>query len=682
MPFGEVRLIPGVNTERTPTLNEAGISQSNLIRFKDSLAQKYGGWTTFYPFALTGVPRELHAWEDLNQNTHLGIGTTNSLSIITNGAIVSVTPQIFTSDVVPSFTTAAGSTAVTIADSNINNVTVNDSVYFNTPVAVGGLVLSGLYPIQSIVGGSSYTITALTPAISSATTTGFVPLFTTTSGSPTIGVTLATSNLTTGNSIVFPIPTTIASATIVGDETVTAGVNANSFQITASVQANANATAYMNHGNAELVYYLNLGPPAAGQGYGLGLYGAGGYGAGIPPAVQTGTPITAIDWTSDNWGEILLACPSGKGVFQYDPTGGFTTAGIVASAPPFNGGIFVSTTQQILVCWASTTGRTVGVQQDPMLVKWSDSGDYTSFIPTTTNQAGSFRIPFGSMIMGGMAVQNQNLIWTDLDLWAMNYQGVPFIFGFNMIGAGAGLISSHAAQKLRGNVYWMGRTNFYAYTSGGVAVLPCSVWDFVFQNINMTYASNVRAMPNTPFNEAGWLFPSSASVNGECDSYVKMNITEPGAPWDYGPANSLPRSAWIDQTILGMPISAQSNGFIYQQETTNNANGAPLNWSFQTGYFYIGEGEEFAFVDQIYPDFKYGQYGGSQGAEVSITPYTINYMGDTPIAWGPYTADASTSVITTRIRGRQMAFLFQGSDTNSFVRIGKVRYRWQGTGRQ
>jgi hypothetical protein len=55
-----------------------------------------------------------------------------------------------------------------------------------------------------------------------------------------------------------------------------------------------------------------------------------------------------------------------------------------------------------------------------------------------------------------MAVSNQSLFWTDLDLWAANYAGFPLVFGFNKIGAGAGAISSHSMQQLRNGVYWMG----------------------------------------------------------------------------------------------------------------------------------------------------------------------------------------------------------------------------------
>jgi hypothetical protein len=436
----------------------------------------------------------------------------------------------------------------------------------------------------------------------------------------------------------------------------------------------------MNGGLAQIVYNISLGPPPIGAGYGLGGYGAGGYGLGEGSGTAlTGTPITATDWTSDNWGEIALACPFGGGVYQYDPSSGFLNASIIPTAPAFNGGIFVSTTLQILFCWGASQSQRIGVERDPMLISWSDQGDYTVFTPLTTNQAGSFRIPIGSVIRGGMAVSNQSLFWTDLDLWAANYAGFPLVFGFNKIGAGAGAISSHSMQQLRGAVYWMGTSNFYSYSGEGVKVIPCPVWDAVFQNLNTTYAANVRAMPNTGFNEAGWLYPSTASTNGECDSYVKMNITEPGMPWDYG---SLPRSAWVDNSILGSPVGATPTGVIYYQETTPDADGSPINASFTTGFYYIAEGEDLAFVDQIIPDMKWGTYGGTNGAQVSLTFNVVDWPGDTPTSYGPYTMTSTTEYISVRFRGRQMSITVSSIDVGSFWRLGKLRYRWAAAGRR
>jgi hypothetical protein len=276
-------------------------------------------------------------------------------------------------------------------------------------------------------------------------------------------------------------------------------------------------------------------------------------------------------------------------------------------------------------------------------------------------------------------VSNQNLIWTDLDLWIMNFIGFPNVYGFNKIGAGAGAASLHAVQQLRGGVHWMGRSNFYRYVGGGVEVVQCPVWDAVFQNLNVDFIENVRAMPNTGFNEVGYLYPSLDSVNGENDSYVKYNISEPNQPWDYG---LLPRSAWIDQNVFGPPIGAVSSGVVYSQETTNDAAGQPLAWSFQTGYFKIAEGEDFAVVDQITPDFRFGLFDGPTNAQIMITINAVDYPGETPRQYGPYLVTQATKFISTRVRGGLISFTVSGSDLGSFFRLGYVRYRYSAQGRR
>jgi len=676
--FGSLSLTPGLNSERTPTLLRAGYSQSSLIRFKDGLAQKYGGWLKLYSYPVAGVPRDLHAWEDLNNKTHLAVGTTTQLGVITGNSLKDITPQTFISDFTPNFSTTINSPIVDIVDHNIANVTLNDSVFFNTPVSVGGLILDGLYPITEITGLHSYQITAEKNA-TSTTSPGVIPVFTTTAGSATVSVAFHAHGQSLPSTVVFAIPTTANGVTIDAAYSIATIVDADTFTIIASTQATASSSFPMNGGNAELVYYISYGPPPLGIGFGLGGFGLGGFGTGIVPTDQTGTAITATDWTSDNWGEILVACPRGGGIYYWDPIGGFVNASLVSSGPIFNNGIFVSMSQQILVAYGSTVHQGIGYQQQPLLVQWSDVSNFFEYRAIAATQAGNFVIPIGSAIMGGMAVSNQNLIWTDLDLWAMSYIGPPNVFGFNKIGAGAGLVSSHAAQQLRGSVYWMGRTNFYSYTSSGANVLPCPVWDEVFQNLNTAYLQNIRSMPNTPFNEVGWLYPSSASTNGECDSYVKFNITDPGAPWDYGP---MQRSAWIDQTVLGMPVGASPSGLIYQHETTPDADGQPLVASFTTGFFYLAEGEEYVFVDQILPDFRWTTINGGTSAQIQISFNVVNYPGDTPVVYGPYTVTQANQYISTRFRGRLVSITVSSSDVGSFWRLGSPKIRMASAGRR
>lgn len=701
MAWGSVTLRPGVDVEKTPTLNEAGYSSSSLVRFKAGLAQKIGGWVRYYANAVAGIPRGLHAWQDLNVDDHLAVGATQSLNVITNGQIAVITPQTLTSDFAPNFTTTATSTTVTVDDANITNVTTYDSVEFKTPVSVGGIILSGVYPISLVLGTTNYQIEAATEATSSVSNGGDVPVFDTTSGSPSVAVTLADHGLSVGSSVVFALSTTVGGVTIVGSYTVTEVSSADVFSISVDTTASSTTTASMNAGDAELVYYIGLGPVGGSTGYSIGTYSGGGYSTGSAVTAQTGTPITATDWTHDNWGSTLLSCPEGGGIYEWTPDAGFQNASLIPNAPLFNGGMFVAAPAQIVIAWGSAVQRDIGVLRDPLAYNWSDQADYTFWTPGVVNpatqnasQAGSNRIPTGSKIIAGMQAPQRALLWTDLDLWAIDYIGAPeqgLIFGQNKIASSCGAIGSHAVGQMGNTVFWMGQSNFFQMSSGGVSPIPCSVWDAVFQDLDLANAWKVRCCPNTPFNEVMWQYPSLSGGTGENDSYVKLNILEQGPVWDMGgigaqKPNLMPRSAWTDQSVLGKPIGASPSGIVYQHETTENADGQPISWSFKTGYWMISEGEDVCFVDLIIPDFRYGFYNGAQSATVQITLYSVMYPGEQGTAaertYGPYTVTSASNMVPIRLRGRQMAIQVSGSDLDSFVRLGRVRMRFAPDGRQ
>lgn len=680
MSFGAITLQPGVNVERTPLVLRSGISASQLIRFRDQLTQKYGGWQKFYPFAVGGIPRDLHAWQDLNSVKYLSIGTTSQLSVITANVLQDISPQILITNFAPSnISTTIGSNVVAITDAGISNVTVQDSVLFNTPVSVGGLILAGLYPITLITGTHAYQIQAATNATTSAAPV--VPQFATSTGSANVTVTFTAHGQSVGSVMNLSIATTGNGVTILGEYKILTVPTVDTFTIAANTQATGNGSFFMNSDNVQLVYKIALGPPSAGTGFGIGGFGTGGFGTGSTTGQQTGTDIAASSWTSDNWGEILIACPMNDGIYYWQPNSGFQTASIIPGAPPYNTGIFISTTEQILIAYGSSVNVGIGVQQQPLLVQWCDVGNFFQWTANSSTQAGNFTIPIGSKLISGMAVSNQNLLWTDLDLWAMNYIGPPDVFGFNKIGAGMGAASAHSVQQLRGSVFWMGVTNIYVYSGGSANVVPCPIWDAIFQNINTTFASNICSMPNTPFNEIGWFYPSASSVSGENDSYVKMNISEPGAPWDYGPIASMQRSAWIDQSVLGMPIASTSSGIIYMQETTPDADGTPLNASFTTGDFYLAEGEQFVMVNQIMPDFKWTTFAGTGSAQIQLTFNVSDFPGDTPVQYGPYTVTQATEYLDVWFRGRLMSVTVQSSDLGSFWRMGSIKFRYAPSGR-
>ncbi len=706
MPTASLKLVPGTDTQETPALNEnSGISQTNLIRFFSdrnglALVQKVGGWTPYYPLPMPAIARALWAWEDLNINAHLAVGTqtipsTGSalLGVITNGALDDITPTTLTDNVAILVQTASGSASVQITDPVTLGITHYNTVYIATQISVGGIVLFGLYACDpdGFISPDTYTVFSidqlgnLLPATSTSGV-GVVPVFTTVGpfggvgvGSNTVTVTLPNYTYDVGETFPVLVPTTVGGVTFFGNYVVQSKVDADNFTILVPGTATSTATAPMNGGLARFIYNFGAGALPSGTGYGIGPYGMGEYGVGSAVIPSTGPAIDAIDWNLGNWGEILIANPDRlpppdgtpyQPLYQWQP--GAAAATIITNAPPVNDGFFVAMPQRQIVAWGAT--RT-GIQ-DPLLIAWCDVGNYNSWIPTVINQAGSYRIPKGSRIVSGVQGPQQAIIWTDISAWSMQYIGPPYVYSFNEIATGCGLVGRKAAASVNGIYYWMGYSQFFTLSGNGVQPLPCPVWDVIFQNLDRNNVQKIRVAVNSLFNEISWFYPSLAR-SGEIDSYVKYNFEL--NVWDFG---TLARTAWIDQSVLGPPIGADPETLLlYQHETSPDADShAMLSW-FQTGYYALSEGSFKTFIDWIWPDMKWGPYNQTQNAAVQISFLTADYPGDTPVLYGPYTVTQATEYFYTRFRARLVAVRISSQDLGSFWRIGALRYRYSVDGK-
>ena len=706
MPHAAVELADGVNVNRTPVLNQYGISASQLIRYQfdnsgQPMVQKLGGWTKYLSAPTPAPVRALWGWEDTNAVTHLAYGTDSysgrtSLAVTLNGPsnVIDITPTTSTEDLtlngaIGGFSTTAGSPLVTILDTVKTGLTNFDSVYIQTHVSVGGLILFGQYPIQQ-VDATHYQITAvdiLGNPLPAATTDapGVVATFTTTVGSPAIVVTLPNHGYVAGNTYPILVPVNVGGLTLpAGNYIVQAVLSTSTFRILALNQATAAGTVSINGGKARLGYSFGIGPVLPPTGFGQGGFGQGPFGgAGSPANPATGTPINATDWTLDNFGEVLLSCPINgtlnQPIYQWDPLSGSPQAAVIPTAPTVNDGFFVAMPQRQIICWGSTDN---GIQ-DPLLVRWCDVNNFNQWNDLPTNEAGKFRLPRGSKIVGGIQGPQQGLLWTDLSIWSMQYVNLPGVWGFNEIATGCGLISRKAAAAANGVVYWMGPTQLYSLTSEGVQPLSCPVWDVAFQDLDLTNISKIRVAVNSRFNEIAWHIPTIGG-GGENTTYLKYNYAL--GWWDVG---LLSRSAWIDQSVLGPPIGADPNKkLIYQHETSNDADGMAMVSSFATGDFTLAEGDEFTFMDEFWPDARYGDYNQPQNATLQIAILTRDFPDEQQRTYGPYLATNNATTpkpnsrwFNPRARGRLFSLQVQSSDIGSFWRMGRFRYRGSPAGR-
>lgn len=704
MPHAVFKLAPfvGANTTETPALNEnSGIAQTNLIRFQPdppfgSVIQKLGGWSKFFASTMAAVVRALWAWEDLDLKAWLAIGTQqvpttthSQLAVINGSTLMDITPLQAASSFTPvAAATTIGSPVVTITDTVVTGVTNTCSVYIPIHIAVGGVVLFGLYQCDpdGHSASTTYTVYARTQlgALNPATNTNaaVLPQLSTVASSNIVQVALPDHGFSVGQTFPVLVSTAVGGLTIYGNYIITSIIDANTFQFVASAPATSTAAQPINSGN--VIYVYN--------------------GLGTPTTPPSATEIETDDWTLANFGEDLIACPTTstdtaqslpyQPVYLWTP-GQQPTAAVIPEAPPVNDGVFVAMPQRQIVTWGSTA---TGIQ-DPLLINWCDVNNPYQWIALVTNQAGSYRIPTGSRIVSCVQGPQQALAWTDIDVYAMQYVGPPYVYSFNQVGTGCGLIGRKAAGFYNGIAYWMGFKQFYTLSGAGVEILPCSVWDVVFQNLyaGQTAWNKIRFAVNSLFGEVQWFYPS-ATGTGEVDSYVKYNVNL--GLWDYG---SLARSAWVDQSVLGPPIGADpSSLYIYQHETSNDADGAAMLPYFQSGYFTIAEGDFKTFVDLVWPDMRWGTWNDVSGtpfafgsgafgvgafgpsansASIQITFLVTDYPGDVPQSFGPYNVTQATQYFNTRLRGRLVAIRISSADVGTWWRIGALRYRYAQAGK-
>jgi hypothetical protein len=757
MPHASLKLIPGVDQNRTPALNEAAISESNLIRFVPDrnglgLPQKIGGWDRFIPTPMTAIVRALWAWADTDNERYLGIGTEDGVYTYSDDDVSDRSPQLYVANPAMSFNTTSGTNEVEIDDTG-SNITSFDSIFLSTHVSIGGLVLFGFY---SCTGSTSNTYSIFSqniiglPVNASSTVAagGATAVFDTTNGSASVEVTLADHNFQVGSTFPILIPVTVGGVTLFGNYIVRSVTSASVFVIVAENEATSTGNTAMNGGRPNITYYVGQSALPPSVGFGAGGFGDGGFGTGVTASgtrefattnatcvgtlatvsfsgrydIPIGSQITitgvtpsgyngtwtttartvgststvsfiipsalgnqtvagtmavnvfgftvATDWTLDNWGELLISGLTDGEIFYWSPSDGGQLSTVVPNAPKVNEGCFVAMPQRQIVAYGSTFN---GIK-DPLLVRWCDIGNFTSWVGTVSNQAGSFRIPKGSRIVSGLQGPQQGVLWTDLSVWSMQYIGLPLVWSFNEIGTGCGLIGRKAAATLSGTIYWMSQSQFFSLGGSGVSPIPCPIWDVIFQDIDENNVDRVICATNARFGEVTWYYPTIGS-GGIPTKYVKYNTLL--GQWDFG---DLTRTAWIDQSVLGPPIGAGEDRVIYQHEVTQDADGAPINAYIQTGYFALQEGDLKTFVDQMWPDMKWGLYGGTQNAEVKITFYVVDYPGQTPKV-SEHLVTRNTTFITPRIRGRLVAIRIESDDLGSFWRLGNIRYRLQPDGK-
>lgn len=680
MPIAALELEPGINTTLTASANRRGYAASQLIRWRNGLPEKMGGWSRITSQLLIGVCRALHAWADLQGNPYAIAASAERVQLYDGGQLYDITPLRNTVSIAVSFDTTSGDSLVTIEDVT-HGAAAGDWIYITTQVSVGGLIIYGYYQIQTITDADHYVIDAGSNATSTVAGGGTVAEFDTTLALATVDVTLPDHGYSAGDLYTIEVDVTVGGLTLTGSYTVTSITDADHFVITSGIVATSTDNAFQNGGQVQILYLLASGLTSAEflSGYGIGDYGDGDYGLG---SSSTGGIAPLRQWFWDQWGEQALGnYTNGPFYVWVPPLASSPRATLIGgTSPTQNTASFVSMPQQIAVALGTETGGVF----DPNLVRWCSVADYGDWVATVINQAGSFRIPSGSKIVGGLQGPGQAFIWTDVDLWSMRYIGPPFVFSFTKIGEGCGLLAARCIAVMGGEVYWASTNGVWKYGNGGVQPVDCSVYDVMFGEsltssepvLNRMQVDKCFAAPHVDIQEFTLFFPTTTG-DGEPDTYIKMNIGErdkAGNPlWDYG---TLGRTAWEGESALGRPIGADRSNLIQQHETGRDADGTPMVSWVRTGLMDLQDGWQFVFIDQLEPDAK-----STVDAVLDVTVYSRKTPRGPERSFGPYRFDDVSGYIRPRVRGKYIAFEMGSSDLGSWWRMGLNRYRYAPDGK-
>ena len=710
---------PGINRDKTNYADQGGWFDGDMIRFRQGYPEKIGGWQVENFAAYEGAARSLFSYVTTDGAVNVGIGTNSKMYVAAGTYIHDITPIRAT------FVSSATDNCFTTTTSAATTVTVNiddhlalagDFVTFSGSAAVGGILAANLnleFEIQTIVDADNFTITTATSATSGATGggTGITAVFQLNIGSATTsgGLGFGTGTFgrgTFGSSIAAPVLVfsqlsfqdnfnndllfNISGGDIYHWTYNTAysnrAVELNTITGSKAVPEQVTKIFFAPSGHLLALGCTSFNPATSAAGVSISSITRSTTTATLtasgPHGLSTLDYVTLSGQIPNTYSGNFQVTVTGATTFTYvmtsDPGGSATTVGSYVKAT------YLGTLDPLLIRWANVDA-TIGPQPEV----WS---------PTPTNTSGFLSIKSGSEIVTGINTRQETLIWTDESLTSMQFLGNVEVFGIQELSNQVNIMGPNVVTHSNNNVFWMGNDKFYVY-SGRIDTLPCTLKQYVFEDINRDKGDTFFAGTNSQFNEIIWFYVSGSS--NSVDRYVIYNQQE--KIWYYG---QLSRTAWIDTGANKFPL-ATDNGNLYSHENGNDdGQRAPtvptaITSFIQSADMAVGDGEEFVLTKRVIPDVNFinsdtsSTTGAALTPEVQLTVGVRNFPGaassTTDAASATLLRDVTTSTATVdqytdqvfvRARGRQMNFKIGSTGVGVQWQLGSPRVDFKIDGRR
>ncbi len=723
----KIKFAPGIDKQDTAVGAEGRWVDSDNVRFRYGLPEKVGGWQSLLTDTLVGVARKQHAFVDKDGNRYVAIGTDKFLIIYFEGQFFDVSP-LATAISGATFTFNA-TTTVTLTTSAAHNISVGDIIRLTGTTLPGGTtgVTTATFDdtnFQVLSVPTSTTLTIQAATAGSASSGGSVtinPFEVVGPAAQSYGYGYGVGNY--GGTITGAAQSTLDGA-LAAD---TNGNNGSATQIRLASTTGFPATGGTIAVGSELITYTGVsgveltGISRAQKGTSSAIHNTGvtvtnateftGWGDAVDAGTITLEPGL---WSLSNFGDVLVATIANGKTFTWDSSiaarlstrASTTTSGFqTTNNPTATRATLISPTTRHLIHFGTETTIGTPSTQDDMFVRFSEDENINAYTPEATNTAGTQRLQDGTKIMGALVAKENILVWTDNALYTMKFVGAPFTFGFEQVGTNCGLIGKNAAIEIDGVAYWMGNNGFFSF-DGTVNTLPCSVEDYVYDDVDTTKGQQVNAGINNLFTEVVWWYPASGSEFN--NRYVVFNYGETGqntpmGNWYTGTNTNSIRTTWIDSLVYPRPYATAFNSsntgtfpvisgetglgqsVLFEHESGTdqvNPDGSvtALTSFIQSFSFSLqkDQAEVFLALRRFLPNFKV--LTGNNQITLSIKDFPS--QDDIETALSPFIITSSTLKVDTRARGRYANIKIENTGVGESWRFGTFQVDIQPDGRR
>jgi len=702
---------PGINRDITNYSQEGGWYSCDKIRFRKGYPEKIGGWTVVNFDAFVGNCRAILTYGTTDNAELINFATNAKVYTMAGTTVYDITPiraTLTTPDTDNCFQTTDTSTTVLVNIAG-HGATTGDFVTFSGSSAVGGVPASELNAEHevTVLSGSQFSITVSTAATSTVAAGGGTSITAAFQisigyGSSTYGYgwgagTWGRGTWGSGAATPVSIPERLLFLEQFNNDLIWNIQDGEIYYWDYDAAFSNRSVALSSLTGARAVPQQVGKTMFTSSGHLLALacteYArattAGQTISSITNVTTTATVTTALAHGLDvgDWVELSGQTPIAyRGEYQVVSTPTTTTFTVTLLEDPGGSASVVGTYTSI-----DYTGA-----YDPLLIRWAnvdpDNGpNPEEWKPTVTNNAGFLRVKGGSKIITGYNTRQETLIFTDTSLNSLQFLGTDEVFGIQSITDNINIAGPNVVAEANNIVMWMGHDQFLLY-DGRVQTLPCTLKQYVFDDINLGQANLFFAGSNREFDEIIWFYCSNNAV--DIDRYVIYNYQE--QIWYYGTLN---RTAWFDSQIINYPIAA-SNGYIYKHEDgindgqPLNATPQPINAFIQSADMTIEDGERFVLTKRVIPDVNFTTSDASSTPEVQMTVSVRNFPGATistnDVAGNTLTRDIVTTAsidqytnqVFVRARGRQMNFKIESNKVGTQWELGSVRVDFKPDGRR